>query len=133
MKIKPLQFSNNSRRFYVDKICVTEQDVNILASDRNYELNIEIFIDNIIHFQITAESYKVKFSEYLFENKEKNDWDRNPAINYFFEIIDDSYMDWLKEESFGFFEKKYYKAYIFFFSDSVIEVISSTEPVFYSK
>ncbi|HGH6427936.1 TPA: hypothetical protein ACJL4M_001548 [Neisseria meningitidis] len=133
MKIKPLQFSNNSRRFYVDKICVTEQDVNILASDRNYELNIEIFIDNIIYFQITDESYKVKFSEYLFENKEKNDWDRNPAINYFFEIIDDSYMDWLKEESFGFFEKKYYKAYIFFFSDSVIEVISSTEPVFYSK
>ncbi|RQL10603.1 hypothetical protein COH38_12170, partial [Neisseria meningitidis] len=46
---------------------------------------------------------------------------------------DDSYMDWLKEESFDFFEKKYYKAYIFFFSDSVIEVISSTEPVFYSK
>nr|WP_101123927.1 hypothetical protein [Neisseria meningitidis] len=133
MKIKPLQFSNNSRRFYVDKICVTEQDVNILASDRNYELNIEIFIDNIIHFQITYESYKVKFSEYLFENKEKNDWDRNPAINYFFEIIDDGYMDWLKEESFDFFEKKYYKAYIFFFSDSVIEVISSTEPVFYSK
>ncbi|HGG7661989.1 TPA: hypothetical protein ACJJ4Z_000884, partial [Neisseria meningitidis] len=84
-------------------------------------------------FQITDESYKVKFSEYLFENKEKNDWDRNPAINYFFEIIDDSYMDWLKEESFDFFEKKYYKAYIFFFSDSVIEVISSTEPVFYSK
>ncbi|RNK31270.1 hypothetical protein COH84_12855, partial [Neisseria meningitidis] len=26
-----------------------------------------------------------------------------------------------------------YKAYIFFFSDSVIDVISSTEPVFYSK
>ncbi len=41
-------------------------------------------------------------------------------------------MDWLKEESLVF-EKKYYKAYIFFFSDSVIEVISSTEPVFYSK
>ncbi|RNJ97228.1 hypothetical protein COI29_11775, partial [Neisseria meningitidis] len=55
MKIKPLQFSNNNHRFYVDKICVTEQDVNILASDRNYELNIEIFIDNIIHFQITDE------------------------------------------------------------------------------
>ncbi|WP_301667384.1 hypothetical protein [Neisseria basseii] len=133
MKIKPLQFSNNNRRFYVDKICVTEQDVNILASDRNYELNIEIFIDNIIHFQITDESCKVKFSEYLFENKEKNNWDGNPTANYFFEIIDDSYMDWLKEESFDFFEKKYYKAYIFFFSDSVIEVISSTEPVFYSK
>lgn len=89
----------------MDKICVTEQDVNILASDRNYELNIEIFIDNIIHFQITDESYKVKFSEYLFENKEKNDWDRNPAINYFFEIIDDSYMDWLKEESFDFLKR----------------------------
>ena len=133
MKIKPLQFSNNNRRFYVDKICVTEQDVNILASDRNYELNIEIFIDNIIHFQITDESYKVKFSEYLFENKTENNSDGNPTANYFFEIIDDSYMDWLKEESFGFFEKKYYKAYIFFFSDSVIEVISSTAPVFYSK
>ncbi|ENW6850275.1 TPA: hypothetical protein WNX52_001439, partial [Neisseria gonorrhoeae] len=83
--------------------------------------------------QITDESYKVKFSEYLFENKTENNSDGNPTANYFFEIIDDGYMDWLKEESFGFFEKKYYKAYIFFFSDSVIEVISSTEPVFYSK
>ncbi|MBW5319467.1 hypothetical protein EST50_24195, partial [Escherichia coli] len=93
-----------------------------------------IFIDFVIHFQLTDESYKVKFSEYLFQNRAKNHCDKNPATpHYFFEIIDDSYMDWLKKESFDFFEKAYYKAYVFFFNDFVIEVISAVEPVFYSK
>ena len=118
----------------MDKVYATEQDVNISASDYNKEVRIEIFIDSVIHFQLTDESYKVKFSEYLFQNRAKNHWDKNPTTPYyFFEIIDDSYMDWLKKESFDFFEKEYYKAYVFFFSDSVIEVISAVEPVFYSK
>lgn len=133
-KIKPLQFPENNCRFYLDKVYATEQDVNISASDCNKEVHIEIFIDSVIHFQLTDESYKVKFSEYLFQNRAKNHCDKNPATpHYFFEIIDDSYMDWLKKESFDFFEKEYYKAYVFFFNDSVIEVVSAVEPVFYSK
>ena len=117
----------------MDKVYATEQDVNISASDCNKEVHIEIFIDSVIHFQLTDESYKVKFSEYLFQNRAKNHWDKNPATHYFFEIIDDSYMDWLKKESFDYFEKEYYKAYVLFFNDSVMEVISAVEPVFYSK
>ena len=114
-KIKPLQFPKNNCRFYLDKVYATEQDVNISASDCNKEVHIEIFIDSVIHFQLTDESYKVKFSEYLFQNRAKNHCDKNPATpHYFFEIID-------------------YKAYVFFFNDSVIEVISAVEPVFYSK
>ena len=118
----------------MDKVYATEQDANISASDCNKEVHIEIFIDSVIHFQLTDESYKVKFSEYLFQNRAKNHWDKNPTTPYyFFEIIDDSYMDWLKKESFDFFEKEYYKAYVLFFNDSVMEVISAVEPVFYSK
>jgi|GEM_PF-1176075 hypothetical protein len=132
-KIKPLQFPKNNCRFYLDKVYATEQDVNISASDCNKEVHIEIFIDSVIHFQLTDGSYKVKFSEYLFQNRAKNHCDKNPATHDFFEIIDDSYMDWLKKESFDFFEKEYYKAYVLFFNDSVMEVISAVEPVFYSK
>lgn len=131
MKLRPLPFINGNHRFYLDKISITEQDVDIAASTQEAELNIRIFIDNVIHFQITDESYKVKLSEYLFENNQENNFKKISEPYYFFEIEDDGYMNWLSEESFNFFEKEYYKAYIFFFSDSIIEIISATEPLFY--
>lgn len=124
MRLKPLSSIDRDRLFYLDKIIASEHDLEMQASTRNNELSIRIFIDGLIHLQITNESYKVKFMDYVFENKE-----RKSPLHSFFEITDDSYMDWLAEESFGFFEKKYYKAYVFFFDDSVVEVVSADDSI----
>lgn len=125
MKIVPLKYFDTKNRFYLDKVYATEQSLEIFASTQKNEINIRIFIDDIIHFQVTDESYKVKLIDYLFENYNN---ENNPSNCYFYEITDDNYMDWINKESFDFFDKEYYKAYIFIFSDSIIEAVSATKP-----
>lgn len=126
MNIKLLNFPQ--KRFHFEKSFLTEYSVEIFASNSNDSNEwISIFIDGLIHFQITDESYKVKLVSKFrkIAKKENNSFESV----YFFEVLSPEYTNWLSDESYGFFQKDFYRYYILFFSDSVIEIISSEEPV----
>lgn len=125
MKLQPIGTSIKVNRFYLEEIYATEPMVTIKASD-DHNCFIEIKAEGVVHFQVTDESYRydtfMKF--YNFPgNKELL------KKHSFFKVLDDGYLEWMSRESSDFFNKKMFHPYVFFFSDSMVEIVCAEEPV----
>ena len=124
MKLKDIGFPHG--RFDFFSANVTGTSINIIGEHADNDRRINILVDEIIHFRITDESYSIDtFLSLIAKDEDKELFDKQ----CFFEIIDSSYSDWVLKESY-FPLDECFKQYFFIFREDLIEIISSSPPIF---
>lgn len=122
MKLKDIGFP--SGRFNFDSAMVTEQSVEIVASNEHHE--IRVFVDEVFHFRRTDESFSIEtFMNLTFEEEDERLFLGEQKS--FFEILDDSFAAWVEQERYYPLDKEGAKQYAFIFVESFVEIIADAD------
>lgn len=127
MKIKALDFPIGAWNF--DIAHVTEMGVEIISIDEKTKKKIKIVVDEVIHFERIDESYSID----TFMDLTSDEDDKTSFLqfhNRFFEILDERYAAWIEKESYFPLDREWFKQYAFIFTESFVEIISSSPPTY---
>lgn len=114
--------------FYFQSAHVDECTVTILFSDDENNL-MTVFLNYVIHFQRTDENYKI---DTFFDLVAPTPEEENALFKQgecFFEVLDKKYTEWVLKEHYFPLEDDC-KMYVFFFSESYVEILSYEAPIF---
>lgn len=113
----------------MEAIYTDEDIVKILFSDEENKILGQIFVQGVIHFQRTDESYKIATFNDMLITGPNNEAPLLDAGECFFEVLDKKYTEWVLEDHYFPLDDDC-KMYVFFFAESYVEILSYYPPVF---
>ena len=121
-----------SQYFDFEVACVDEGQVNFLVSSKEGDL-FKVSVEDPIHFQRTEEgSMRATFYNLAISQPDKTIHPVFEKGERFFGVTDRKYIEWLAKERYLEMAEisEYEKLYIFFCSNSSVEIISFDQPIF---